>query len=411
MSYLRFLSIMTILEISLQKRKEKGMSTRLKVFLIITAIVLAITASSVIISISSAQTQILMTLETNMESMVSVAHGNVLNEINMLKEEAAILSNTLEFSGRPDIESQMEELLAGDEFFEAIAIFNAQGNRINDVGMGAGAPPSDIYMQYRDSVLQGERIISSTYRDSSGRLVFYVFAPMRSRNAIGLTVSGDFLSYRMNQFTAMSYDRISITDKDGKIIADENEMWVEDQLNFIRLAENEPAKYGDIARVIQRMISTDTEENRGVTRFTLKHMPERDFDEIIAFRPIDSTEGWSIAVSTSIAMSAYPTISRMIGFSGIIFLALGSLAAALASGVIAKPFELLKAAEKAKTAFIANMSHDMRTPLNAIISFAQLSRTKKELPKDIDNQQMKIYESGMTILGVVNDLLDISNIE
>ena len=53
------------------------MSTRLKVFLIITIIILAITASSEIISISSAQSQILQTLKDNMQSLVSLANENI----------------------------------------------------------------------------------------------------------------------------------------------------------------------------------------------------------------------------------------------------------------------------------------------------------------------------------------------
>jgi CheY-like chemotaxis protein len=101
----------------------------------------------------------------------------------------------------------------------------------------------------------------------------------------------------------------------------------------------------------------------------------------------------------------------MIGVSGLIFLVLGMAAAAVASGYIAKPFDLLKEATRAKPACIATMSHDLRTPLNAIVSLSQLSRTIHEQPEIFKEHQKKIYESGMKILGVVNDLLDISNIE
>ena len=50
------------------------MSIRLKVFLIITAIILVITASSVVISVSSAQNEIVKTLESGMQSVASVAN-------------------------------------------------------------------------------------------------------------------------------------------------------------------------------------------------------------------------------------------------------------------------------------------------------------------------------------------------
>jgi CheY-like chemotaxis protein len=90
---------------------------------------------------------------------------------------------------------------------------------------------------------------------------------------------------------------------------------------------------------------------------------------------------------------------------------MGVLAALLTSGIIAKPFEVAEAMAKAKTTFIANMSHDLRTPLNAIVSLSQLSRTMRTLPPEIEDYQKNIFESGFAIQKVVNDLLDISNIE
>jgi CheY-like chemotaxis protein len=101
----------------------------------------------------------------------------------------------------------------------------------------------------------------------------------------------------------------------------------------------------------------------------------------------------------------------MIALSVLIFFGLGVLVAALASGVIAKPFEIAEALAKAKTAFIANMSHDLRTPLNAVIGFSDLGLSKKDLPRDVRTYLEKTEESGQTILEVINDLLDISNIE
>ena len=396
------------------------MSTRLKVFFIITAIVLAITASSVIISISSAQSQILRTLEDNMQSLVSVANEYVMGEMELLKTDAASVAFTLEIFPPHEIHMHLFDQLASYDYFEAIAIFNAEGRVVaSETKQGIAPPPPDVFIGYSRQVLprfdevlgvilEGERLISGSYiDDSSGELVFYVFVPLGFQSALGLTVSGNYFSDRMNQLTALSADRITIVDSIGTVVADEDEGWVINQVNFLDLAASEPRKYNDIARVIEQMVANNT----GVTRFALRDFNGFHFDNIIAFAPIISQEKWAIAVSTSVAESAYPTIRGMIAVSGIIFLALGSLAAALASGVIAKPFELLKAAEKAKTAFIANMSHDMRTPLNAIISFSQLSRTKKDLPPGVADQQLQIYESGMAILGVVNDLLDISNIE
>jgi signal transduction histidine kinase/ActR/RegA family two-component response regulator len=400
------------------------MSTRLKVFLIITIIILAITASSVLISISSAQSQILQTLKDNMQKLVSMANENISNEIELLKSDTVAVAQTL--IGHPvhEMQSLLVEQVAAYTDFEAVAIINEKGNIVAYYSVGSAPPPEGAaFSEYREKAQQGQRVITSTYKDADGKLVFYVFAPMddyssmRARGEtpnnpfiIGVTVSGMYFNNLVKRLMMLNSGRITIVDDKGKIIADYHDEWVEGQLNFLVL-EAVDSKYSDFARVIRHMISNNIEENTGTDRYSLKDKDGEKIDNVVAFMPITSPEPWSISVSASVADSAYYTVMGMIGVSGLIFLVLGMVAAGLASGVIAKPFELLNAATKAKTAFIANMSHDLRTPLNAIVSLSQLSRTMKDLPEGVGEQQKKIYESGMTILGVVNDLLDISNIE
>ena len=75
---------------------------------------------------------------------------------------------------------------------------------------------------------------------------------------------------------------------------------------------------------------------------------------------------------------------------------------------------LLEAAEqanKAKSSFLANMSHEMRTPLNAVIGLTGLSLENDGLMDEIRINLEKIYNAGTTLLGIVNDVLDISKIE
>ena len=74
----------------------------------------------------------------------------------------------------------------------------------------------------------------------------------------------------------------------------------------------------------------------------------------------------------------------------------------------------LKAAQDAnlaKSAFLAKMSHEMRTPLNAVIGLSELSLRSGEVHGTSYANLEKICGSGMTLLNLVNDLLDISKIE
>ena len=72
---------------------------------------------------------------------------------------------------------------------------------------------------------------------------------------------------------------------------------------------------------------------------------------------------------------------------------------------------LAKAANSAKSNFLSNMSHDIRTPMNAIIGFATLLARNAENPALVREYVKKITYSGQHLLGLINDVLDMSKIE
>jgi CheY-like chemotaxis protein len=68
-------------------------------------------------------------------------------------------------------------------------------------------------------------------------------------------------------------------------------------------------------------------------------------------------------------------------------------------------------ASEAKSHFIANMSHEMRTPMNAVIGLTDLMLDDDNVPDNIKETLKKINTAGETLLGLINDVLDISKIE
>ena len=68
-------------------------------------------------------------------------------------------------------------------------------------------------------------------------------------------------------------------------------------------------------------------------------------------------------------------------------------------------------ASKAKTAFLSNMSHEIRTPMNAIIGLNSLAMRNEALPAETREYLVKIGESAHHLLGLINDILDMSRIE
>ncbi len=84
---------------------------------------------------------------------------------------------------------------------------------------------------------------------------------------------------------------------------------------------------------------------------------------------------------------------------------------AVERAVLEEKLKKAKAAERAKTMFLSNMSHDIRTPMNAIIGFATLAETNIDNKERVKSYLERILSSGSHLLSLINDVLDMSRIE
>ena len=70
-----------------------------------------------------------------------------------------------------------------------------------------------------------------------------------------------------------------------------------------------------------------------------------------------------------------------------------------------------ESANRAKTAFLNNMSHDIRTPMNAIVGFTELASSNIDDKEQVQDYLGKISVSSQHLLSLINDVLDMSRIE
>lgn len=70
-----------------------------------------------------------------------------------------------------------------------------------------------------------------------------------------------------------------------------------------------------------------------------------------------------------------------------------------------------EAASRAKTAFLFNMSHDIRTPMNAILGYTDVAVRHRDEPDKVDDSLAKIKLAGGHLLNLINDILEMSRIE
>ena len=78
--------------------------------------------------------------------------------------------------------------------------------------------------------------------------------------------------------------------------------------------------------------------------------------------------------------------------------------------VAAEALQSAERASKAKTDFLSNMSHDIRTPMNAIIGITTLMKNELHQPEKLAEHLGKLETSGQ-LLGIINNILDMSRIE
>ena len=73
--------------------------------------------------------------------------------------------------------------------------------------------------------------------------------------------------------------------------------------------------------------------------------------------------------------------------------------------------EVAEESNKAKSDFLAKMSHEIRTPMNAILGITEIQLQDETLPLVTKEALERIYNSGDLLLGIINDILDLSKIE
>ena len=78
---------------------------------------------------------------------------------------------------------------------------------------------------------------------------------------------------------------------------------------------------------------------------------------------------------------------------------------------LAEALQAAQIASNSKTMFLSNMSHDIRTPMNAVLGFTTLLSRDANNPDKVREYTKKIMASGQHLLSLINDILDVSKIE
>ncbi|MDR1519349.1 MAG: response regulator, partial [Planctomycetota bacterium] len=392
------------------------MFIRLKIILIIMAIVTVIAATTLIASIYYMRSGLQEATENYISVIAEISEKLVSSETNLLKANAETVAEHLVNEPIENWGAAMRAQLAIHKNFMAFTVADRNGVVF---AVGKTPTPSDLLKsEFARRAFAGETVISTTRADPTGELVFHVCVPFGSNGERILSVSipGMLFCDLLGDLTIWETGSAYILDREGTIIASKRREWVRDRRNVFEYAEENPA-----ARSLTDFSRVMLQGKKGIGRYTLFGV-----ERLVAYISITGSKTkWVLAVVSPLGESPEAHITQGLILTALVFLSLGTLAAFLASGFIAKPILIVqeqnlhlaemsaatREASEAKTRFLANMSHEMRTPLNAVIGFSELLIHSPPNRDELGEVLEKIHDAGMTLLSIVNDILDISKIE
>ncbi|MDR0435141.1 MAG: response regulator [Gracilibacteraceae bacterium] len=396
------------------------MTIRIRVFLVIAAVVLLITAANMIMGLVFTQPHLLEAIENDMFEVAGIADKLITSEINLLKANTAAAAHELTGLSGEELRAGLREQVEKNELFLSLTVFDIDGVM---AAYGEMLTPSSLVQSREakrafagESVISPVRLTQTTRRSAkTAQPVFQVYVPLGGR-ILSATIPGTIFNDIMEDFTIWETGSIFILDSEGTMVGNSSFNSREDGEVRIELAAISQ-KYERMGEFLRQM----TQGGRGVGRYDY-HGLER----LAVYTPITGSKvGWTLGVSAPLEESPAAQVQRGLQISAVIFLVMGLLTAAYLSGLLAKPFqrveeqnlhlaeltEVAQSASEAKSRFLANMSHEMRTPLNAVVGLSELMLGAEEGQGEAGEDLGKIHNAGMTLLGIVNDILDISKIE
>ncbi len=402
----------------------------------------SITATVVLILVVAtlfltAYVQISQNLRQRALSRLEEGVNTVMEEVqSKLERDSAILNATAEIiaannftaaDDAPDTEALLETMKSAEPLFETMnlrillpdeTVLTADG-RITDV--------SNVdEISYAEEAPLGEHVSNRVASVGGGSYILWHFVPVEQD---GKTVA---LVYGVTQLgelpDALNIDNIYngsanvyiVDTRNGDFILD---TWHEELGNVDAYSQGEDP---DRKTKGDKDWSEYTDDIMALnTGYVVYRTDETDGWEYMYYGPAGINQ-WAIAVSVperEAFESLLVTQRSFLIIGALMVLAVGAyyviihlqaknaMERAVERAVLEEKLKKAEAAERAKTTFLSNMSHDIRTPMNAIIGFTTLAEANLDNRGRVQEYLTKILSSSNHLLSLINDILDMSRIE
>ena len=389
---------------------------RVKAALVIISIIFIFTAASFVSNFSFTWQKTIETMEQDLALTLAVADDLLSTKIRLLKSDAdTVAERLLKIKPGDAMEAAMASQMEIYPEFISLTVYN-RGGIVASHGKFVDFSLNPEENRYLQAAFKGIPIISTTYYTGPGGIFFmYVFVPMGKELVLAAAIPGMTFANMVSKYRLWQTGNIFMVDEEGTFIGNYRPYLVLERHNFLYDVKDNPEyKFAD--HFFKRMVTNDygsgTYFFEGVERLGV-------FKRITG-----SNAGWRVGVVAVLQESPETNIKRGLLLSSMVFLAIGVVVSFFVSAFAVRPFyrieaqnktleelnEAVKAASETKSKFFAQMSHEMRTPLNAVLGLSKLTIEHDELGEKCRENLEKIYNAGAILLCTVNDILDISKI-
>ena len=395
-----------------RKTHPGGISATLFVILIIAAVLIL----SYFSIFSIIRDRSVGRMEDNVNTVIQEISSKLQNDSDILRTAANIISHNESFSE----EALTETLRSIDPLFETMRLnILLPGDRvISSQADGIKLIDGSGIISFEDEAALGEHVSDRMYSLIYGNTLVYrhyvpIFSGDRTMAVLyGATILEDLPAILSTENIYGSQADVFIIDTaTGDYIMDTKR----DSLGNIRDNQSIEIKDED---GLEKILSGDT-------GYLYMRSDARGKWGYLYYAPA-GINAWTITVYVpeDVAMAGAYTVRRICIIAGMI-LAVTVLIyyiwvrkqyakfteQTVEHALLEEKFRKAEAAEKAKTMFLSNMSHDIRTPMNAIIGFATLAETNIDNKEKVSDYIGKILSSRNHLLSLINDILDMSRIE
>jgi len=392
---------------------------RLKVTLVLMTLVIVVTSVHIGMSLLAMQDRLIETVRDDVMVVADVTDRLISTHMELLKTEAKSIAEKLAEIPDSKIKGFLENIPFLNENVISLTVLSREGIIAShgDFPVPGSLLHSDHYMS---NAFSGRSAFSSTYWDKgTEELVMYVYVQIDKRRVLAVTIPGMLFSGLISDIRIWNTGGAFIIDNQGTMIASAStqEHYVIERINLIELGRKESV-YKEIGDFFSEIVHG---KSGGYGRYALNGK-----ESLCVWKKVTGSEtGWTLGVAAPLDESPVAQAQLGLLFSGIVFMVLGCVAVVFVSGIVARPLQRIEeqnkslvelnmeveAANEAKSNFLANVSHEMRTPMNAIIGLSELMLGENEIQGEVRERLDKIYGAGVTLLNIVNDILDISKIE